>query len=65
MYRKKVATATLRGSREGKTYLVLEGEVLELLLLLFLQQLQFAQLLLAEIMLVVEALVLLITVDHL
>ena len=46
-------------------YLILEGEVLELLLLLFLQQLQFAQLLLAEIMLVVEALVLLITVDHL
>ena len=42
MYRKKVATATLRGSREGKTYLVLEGEVLELLLLLFLQQLQLA-----------------------
>ena len=46
-------------------YLVLEGEVLELLLLLLLQKLQLAQLLLPEIMLVVEALVLLITVDHL
>ena len=51
--------------RERPTYLVLEGEVLELLLLLFLQKLQLAQLLLPEIMLIVEPLVLLITVDHL
>ena len=55
-----VETGQLKGP-----YLVLEGEVLELLLLLFLQKLQLAQLLLPEIMLVVEALVLLITVNHL